>query len=499
MFASRLCVFSLALACLTLVFPQPAAAQMLAGPAAAAAFCGTYLGGGPSGDPFREPANAVAVDLQGHIYLAGMTPATDFPLVNPIHGDRPTFDGFVAKLSSDCSQLIYATYLGGSGQDAVNGLVVDRDGNAYVTGKTSSTDFPTLNAFQPSGHNDAFVAKLSPTGTLLFSTYLGGANLDAGHDIAVDAAGNIYVTGSTSSLDFPTKNPIQGPHFIFNGASSDAFVAKFAADGRSLLFSTYLGGSGLENLMDSAIAVAPNGDVVVTGETRSTDMQVVNPVQAQFNGGVNDAFVARINAAGTGLIYWTYLGGRGDDQGLGVAVGADETAYVGGDTTSADFPVLNAHQATYGGQTDGFFAALDPEGRLLASSFLGGKNADSVHAVTAGLDEGSAYLAGETFSRDFPVIRPWLTARDFWAPSAFVARIVLHGRGVQMSTLIGGGEGDGIAVRAGAVLVAGETGATNLPISPNAYQKAPNGRSDAFVVQLVEISRTYLPLLWRSQ
>ena len=208
--------------------------------------------------------------------------------------------------------LAYSTYLGGNDDDWGRGIAVDAAGNVYVTGQTYSTDFPILSPFQPAagGSYDTFVTKLDATGsTLLYSTYLGGSGGDRSQGIAVDAAGNAYVTGQTYSTDFPTRNPFQAAF----GGGSDAFVTKLDAAGSTLLYSTYLGGSDDER--GHSIAVDAAGNAYVTGQTHSTDFPTLHPFQPAFGGGFFDAFVTKLDAAGSTLRYSTYLGGSGGESG----------------------------------------------------------------------------------------------------------------------------------------------------------------------------------------
>lgn len=461
--------------------------------------CATYLGGGASGDPFVEPANAVAVDTHGNIYIAGTTPAADFPTVDPVLTDQSGSDAFVAKFTPDCSTLVYATYLGGSKQDEAMAIAVDADGNAYVTGTTSSSDFLTANPLQPAlvGPADAFITKLDPNGALVYSTYLGGANLETGHDIAIDTEGNAYIVGSTGSVNFPTQNQIQGPHFPFNGASSDAFVTKLSVDGQSLVYSTYLGGSAVENLAHSSIAVIPGGEVVVVGDTRSDDLEVVNAAQPDFGGGVADAFAARLNAAGTALVFWTYLGGSGNDEGWCVAIGDDSSAYIVGETGSADLPTLNAYQATYGGgPSDAFLITLRANGELALSTFLGGSNSDTAAGVAIN-DMGEAVVVGSTASNNFPILHPIVPRRNIIGSAVFVTRFGVDRRSLRTSTILGAGGGLGVAWQADHTLVAGQTGDLRFPVR-QPYQDALRGRSDAFVTKIWDFGFVYLPLTLRQ-
>ena len=284
----------------------------------------TYLGGSAS-----EQGITIAVDFSGNAYVTGDTSSIDFPTANALQPSKPGIWGaFVTKINAAGSALVYSTYLGGSNREFGIAIAVDAAGSVYVTGSTSSTDFPTTaGALQPSCSlragficdGDAFVTKLNATGdSLLYSTYRGGSARERGNAIAVDAAGNAYVTGFTESTDFPTTAGALQPScslragFICDG---DAFVTKLNATGDSLLYSTYRGGSARER--GNAIAVDAHGNAYVTGNTRSIDFPTVNAFQAANNsGGCCDAFVTKLNAAGTALVYSTYLGGSGAETGI---------------------------------------------------------------------------------------------------------------------------------------------------------------------------------------
>ncbi len=326
----------------------------------------TYLGGN------NDRATRIAVDSSGNAYITGETFSTNFPTQNPF---QATFagvsDAFVAKLDATGSALIYSTYLGGSNQDESIGITVDSWGNAYVTGVTSSTDFPAQNPFQAAfaGISDAFVVKLDTTGSaLVYSTYLGGSKEDVSYGIAADSWGKAYVTGYTTSTDFPTQNPFQA---TFAGGSSDgffhrdAFVAKLDATGSALVYSTYLGGNtiyhgGSLNNTGLGIAVDSSENAYVTGYTSSTDFPTPNPFQAAFAGGSLDAFVTTLDATGSALVYSTYLGGSGYDYGNGIAVDSSGNAYITGQTTSIDFPIQNPFQAALTGISRAFVTKLTP-------------------------------------------------------------------------------------------------------------------------------------------
>ncbi len=303
--------------------------------------------------------------------------------------------------------LIYSTYLGGSKGDFGTSIAVDSAGNAYVTGTTASTDFPTMNPLQPANGGalyntqDVFVAKINSAGSaLVYSTYLGGIEDDIGLGIAVDSTGSAHVTGYTFSFDFPTtpgafQTVCSGPCY----RDADAFVTKINPEGSALVYSTYLGGSGHD--VGNCIAVDSVGDAYVAGFTLSTDFPTRNPLQPA-NGGGYDAFVSKINPAGSTLMYSTYLGGSGDDGGYGIAVDNADNAYVTGRTISADFPTKNPLQADYGGISDAFVAKINAAGSALVySTYLGGTAADFGNGIA--LDgAGNAYVTGLTESTNFP-------------------------------------------------------------------------------------------------
>jgi Beta-propeller repeat len=310
----------------------------------------TYLGGSTfHSTGYGNLGSSIAVDAAGQAYVTGRTESPNFPTVAPFQstfgGGSGDTDAFVAKLSAAGTSLLYSTYLGGDGSEFGLGIAVDGSGQAYVTGFTSSPNFPTVAPLQATlggdrdaGDLDAFVTKLSATGaSALYSTYLGGSNRDEGYGIAVDATGQAYVTGTTSSPNFPTVAPLQATL----GGESDAFVTKLNATGASLLYSTYLGGSGFDSA--SGIAVDASGQSYVTGTTSSPNFPTVAPLQATL-GGESDAFVTKLSAAGASVVYSTYLGGSNRDEGNDIAVGAAGLAYVTGTTLSPNFPMVTPLQ-----------------------------------------------------------------------------------------------------------------------------------------------------------
>jgi hypothetical protein len=408
--------------------------------------------------------------------------------------------------------LSYSTYFGGSGNghfggDSGGNIAVDASGSAYVTGYTASPDFPTANSLQPAlgtPNGNAFVAKLSPDGsTLVYSTYLGGSGNaailnglggDSGNWIAVDAAGNAYITGFTTSRDFPTLDAFQ-PTLGGSGATN-AFVASLDPTGQQLRYSTYLGGRSTDD--GFGIAVDQSGHVYVTGETNSDDFPVFNAFQPRYGGsagGPGDAFVISLDAAGQ-PVYSSYLGGSGDEQGVGIAVDQNGHAYVVGTTSSPDFPIRNAFQPKLGGPaattTNAFVTSLDPTGQLLYSTYLGGSVGDGCHgiAVDAG---GNAYVTGGTQSPDFPTVNPLQPALVGTHGNAYVAELTADGSALVYSTYLGGSggnlggdSGSGIAVdQHGQIFVIGSTASSDFP-TLNAIQPTlgGSGAQNAFVTSL---------------
>jgi len=376
----------------------------------------TYLGGDED-----ETGDGIAVDRRGQAIVTGYTRSTDFPTHNafqPTPGseravpgvertDRSDRDTFVAQLTADGSAFVYSTYLGGSEEELVHDIAVDRQGQAIVTGYTRSTDYPVMNAFQPTyggGFIDGFVTQLTADGRALrYSTYLGGSNDDNSWGVAVDLLGRISVTGSTSSSNFPTRNALQ-PTLRpdqSGGSGSDAFVTQFTANGRELRYSTYLGGSG----GDGGLSIAADllGQVYVTGGTSSADFPTKNAFQPAFGGGrEGDAFVAKLTANGRALAYSTYLGGSNDDSGSGIAVDLRGQASVAGGTQSPDFPTKDALQPTLHGDVDSFVTQFAASGRALRySTYLGARTSGAAIAVDL---LGRAYVAGGTGSAEFPTV-----------------------------------------------------------------------------------------------
>jgi outer membrane protein assembly factor BamB len=445
-------------------------------------FFSTYLGG--SGN---DEVKSVAIDSSCSIYLTGATDSSDFPSQNPLQAaSGGSEDAFVTKMSADGTTLLYSTYLGGSGADWGNGIAVDSAGNAYLTGVTFSTDFPTQNALQPAaggGADDAFVTELNAAGNALaYSTYLGGGGLDWGADIAVDSAGNAYVTGGTSSgadstASFPTHNALQSSI----AGNANAFVAAISANGASWLYSTYLGGSNYD--YGAGIVVDSAGNAYVTGSTHSSNFPTRNPLHAY--GGAFDAFVSKLNTNGSALLYSTYLGGSGADFGFGIAVDSAGNAYVTGSTGSSNFPLDAPLQSSRAGGTDAFVTKINAAGSaLLYSTYLGGANNDEASSIAVD-NAGSAYITGSTSSTNFP-LHSALQSTNAGGTDAFVARLNAAGNALLYSSYLGGANNDwgaSIAVDGvGYTYIVGATASSNFP-THNSIQSY-GGQEDGFLTKM---------------
>ncbi len=386
----------------------------------------TYLGGNRD-----DRCNKIAVDASGNAYVAGETGSLNFPTANAFqstHGGGLS-DGYIAKLNAAGTAFVYSTYLGGDVFDAAHALTIDSNGNVYITGRTTSANFPTVNPIQSAYSGgpgaDAFVTKINAAGSaLVYSTYLGGnagngGGFTAGFSIAVDSTGSAYVTGQTRATNFPTANAIQA---TFGGGSpdGDAFVTKLNAAGTALVYSTYLGGS--DNDIGFEIALDSSNNAYVTGVARSGNFPTANALQSALSG-TSDAFVTKLNSAGTAFVYSTYLGGAADDSGNGITVDSSGNAYVTGGTSSTNFPLLNPTQGTSGGGIDAFVTRLNTAGSALVfSTYLGGSGTDA--ALDIALDSvGSMYLTGRTSSTNLPVLNPVQSTNGGGATDVFISKL----------------------------------------------------------------------------
>jgi hypothetical protein len=400
----------------------------------------TYLGG--AGNDY---GNGIVLDAAGNAYIVGQTFSTDFPTTAGAFqtscggGSCAKGDAFIAELNSTGSALVYSTYLGGSSVNQGNGIALDAANNAYVTGYTQSLDFPTTpGAFQTScscsKNSSVFVTELNSAGTaLVYSTYLGGNNVDVGYQIALDSSNNAFVTGYATSTNFPTT---AGAFQTTIAANKAAFVTKLNPTGSALVYSTYLGGSSSIlntpcEACGTSIAVDSAGNAYVCGLTAESTFPITpGAYQSVFMSTTkgHDAFITKLNPTGTALVFSTYLGGTQDDGATGIGLDASGNVWLKGNTQSSDFPVTpGAFQTVLGGLFDSYVAELDPTGsQLLYSSYIGGSGTEFGGATRVlALDSQSppnVYVTGYTNSTNFPTTAGSFQPASAGANDAFVSK-----------------------------------------------------------------------------
>jgi hypothetical protein len=436
-----------------------------------------------------DAGNSITVDAGRNTYIAGFTYSADFRTspdsVEPIFSGA--IDAFVTKLDKT-GALVYSTYFGGTGQDTANAVALDAAGDVFIAGQTSSVDFPLWGAYQisPGG---IFAAKLNNQGNaLVYSTYLGTNLNDRANGIAVDGSGSAYITGAVFAPDLVTTTGAFQQSFA--GGIKDAFALKLNPAGTALLYATYLGGTGQDE--GAAIAIDAAGAAYVAGTTYSSNFPTTASAYQRALGGVRDAFVTKLDAAGRSLLYSTVLGGSGTENGAGITLDSSGSVYVTGQTTSSDFPVsAGAIRSTLGGPSDAYVARLNPSGStLLYATYLGGAGNDAGAALA--LDRsGLVSVAGHTESTDFPVaIGAIQTALNGTLGDAFLATLDLSAPEPVFSTYLGGSQAEearALAINAwGDIVLTGYTSSADLPTTPGALQQSAGGGWDGFVVLMVK-------------
>ncbi len=466
----------------------------------------TFLGGGSN-----DVGYGIAVDSTGATYITGQTRSDDFPLEpEALQESRSgSFDAFVTKLDPEGNSVVYSTFFGGDARDRANAIAVDISGAAYITGETESENFPTNADSIPApfqsefggGSQDAFIVKLSPTGTALdYSSYLGGSGRESGRAIAVDGDGAAYVTGVTNESEsilarpFPTEAALQRD---FGGGSGDAFVSKINPVGDELEYSTYLGGAGFDE--GTGIAVDEDGSAYISGTTESEDFATSDAFE-ESNSGDGDAFVVKLSPDGSNREYATYIGGSGQEIAGSIALDEEGAAYIAGVTASTNFPTTSrVPQPDYGGGSfDAFITKLNPAGDDLDySTYIGGlsdEGIDTLPRASAGIavdGAGSAFVVGSTAATDFPTT-DGAQQSEFGGGNtdAFITKINPEGDALIYSSYFGGrgdDEGYGIAVdRNGVAYITGGTNSGNFPTAGNdAFQDTLAGANDAFAAKFV--------------
>lgn len=424
---------------------------------------------------------SIFVDSFGYVYVAGMTNSQDFPLVNPVDSvSDPIYllDLFIFKMSPSGDSLLFSTYFGGNNSEEVFDISVDSNGDVFVCGYTRSLDFQTLNARDPTldGSADCFILKLNAVGDLMYSSFLGGSNYDQQAHLSIGPDGDIFITGSTSSSDFPTLNAYQSTY----SGQSDIFITRLDSSTLDIVYSTYIGGWAGE--YSTAIDVDSLGNAYVTGYVATYSGFTTAGAYDETHNGGNDAFVLKLNSTGNGLDYCTYVGGgngpgSGDvsqyDGGYDIVVDSEGYAYVTGYTGSVNFPIVNGFDDTHGDPVllyydyDAFVFKLTPDGSsLVYSTFIGGDDMDRGYSIDIDSD-GNAYVTGYTDAIDFPVMNP-IDSTFSGERDCFVTCLNATGNGLYFSSYLGGAMDDvGRALSVldvGSVYVTGYTRSSDFPL-----------------------------------
>ena len=453
----------------------------------------TYIGG--SGE---EVGVSIAVDASGNAYIYGETQSTNYDITTGAFQTTNAGgfnDVFVTKLNATGTAIVYSTYIGGTGDDIPSKIALDAASNAYITGSTKSINFPiTSGAFQTVkggsiSDGDAFVTKLNTAGTaLIYSTYLGGSGGDDGAgSIALDDSGNAYIAGGTASINFPITS---GAFQTILKGGGDVFVTKLNATGTAIVYSTYIGGSGGDGA--SSITLDASGNTYITGSTTSTDFYITSGAfQTTHGGGSNDAFVTKLNATGTALIYSTYIGGNDKEYTTSIVIDTLGNSYITGYTLSFNYPTtLGAFQTIRDGARDIFITKFNATGTtLIYSTFIGGNYDDYGEDIV--LDSfGNAYITGTTWSSTYDVTPgAFSTSNLFGGASSIVSKLNATGSSLLYSTFIGEFGTDnsyGTSIVLDASNNAYFTGMTNnmYPITSGAFQTMNGGNFDVFVSKL---------------
>jgi protocatechuate 3,4-dioxygenase beta subunit len=397
-------------------------------PSAAQLIYATFIGGAED-----DSGNALRIGANGAAFIAGATNSTDFPTTEGAYQKNAPGNGdaFAVQLGPDGAALAYSTYLGGAASDVANGIALDADGNAYLTGETESSDFPITGGAQKQGQSDAFVTKLNASGsTLVYSTRIAGENIEAGMAIALDASNAAYVTGVTTSGNFTTSLKALDRRFDSGKARyasdapcGDAFVVKLVSTGDAFAYSTFLGGNGCD--VGNGIAVDASGNTFIIGTTNSTDFLTTPDAFQKTLAGENDAFIVKLNGDASAAIYATLFGGANNDAGNGIVIDTNGNAIIAGSTLSANLPMTsNAFQSALRGDADAFIAKLNSTGSaLMYATYLGGSGTDGGSAIA--LDANSrAFCTGITGSTDFPTSPTTYQGSPGGANDAFIVELV---------------------------------------------------------------------------
>ncbi len=446
----------------------------------------TFLGG--TGDEHMDVSYAfgsTVVDSKGNIIVVGRTESFDFPLKDAFQDHINGYsDSTISKLHPNGS-LIFSTYFGGSAQELITGVVVDSEDNIIIAGITGSSDFPLMNAFQSNftggseGNADCFLTKFSEDGqSLLFSTFFGGTGSDWCYTVNIDSNDRIAISGTTESIDFPLLNSHQGT----NSGFLDIFISLFEADGQSLLFSTYLGTTGIDH--GRSIAFDSQGNILLTGMAGIGGLATEGAYQEEHAGGSSDAFLAKFTTTGT-LMYLTFLGGSSSEWANDLTVDSEDNVVITGCTTSDDFPTMNSFQDERVQYYEMFITKCTPDGQsVVFSTYMGGSSSDYGNAITID-SQDRIIVTGQTDSADFPTTFPLDITESLHDN---VSLMVLNPDGSLLSSMIFGGAHDDVGIEVAwhsqdSFIIVGYTESEDFPIY-EAYQGTYGGDNDMFIMKI---------------
>lgn len=441
---------------------------------------GTFLGG-----TSIDKIHSLKVNESGEILVCGFSFSSDIPVPNGYDQTHNGLsDGYIAKFSSNGSDLLWATFIGGEGHDYIYSLKLDYNGNLIASGYTNSQSFPTLNGFDidyNGGDFDGFVLKISSDGSdLLWSTYLGGKDFDGIYALDLDFEDNIIVGGSTGSEDFPTKNAFD---LSFNQGYSDGFISKISSNGKNLLWSTFIGGENWDQI--ESIVIDNSENIIAGGWTNSLKLPLINAFDKTYNGGDTDGYIIKISKTGTNILWSTYLGGKTFDYIFSVDIDSAGNVVVGGATEDLWFP--EGYDLTYNGLEDTFVSKISEDGKqLLWGTYLGGILDEEIRVVKVDCED-NVFVGGWTFSYDMPVPNGMDQTFNGGTGDSFLSKFSSDGKDLLWGTYFGGVDRDEIFAidfdSYGNILIAGWTLSPNLPFS-DGYDLSFNGNIDGFVAKI---------------
>lgn len=430
-----------------------------------------------------EDATKIAFDNEGNTILIGQTQSSNIPVTdNAFQSENGggDWDAFIAKFSP-VGELLFCSYFGGSAYEHVTAINVDAENNMIIAGTTGSSELPTTSGALHETHlgsTDGFVFKIAPNGTVLFGTYFGGTGEDWIYGMEFDDSGNFLFGGWTNSMGLATSGVYQT---LYSGGGADAFVARLSADGSTLQMFSYIGGAGDDRAW--SMTVDNSNNFLISGIAGS-GFPITEGAYQSLHGGGSDAYLANVSYSGAALLFSTYLGGAGDDLGLGVDVDSQGDAILAGDTESDDINTLNAVQADFAGGSNDFFASkFNSSGFPYFVTYLGGTETDRCWDARVDADD-NLVLVGRTDSIDFPALNGMNDTKS-GGFDACALKLSSDGQSIIASTFIGGdGEdiGEGIAIDLeGNIVVSGRTWSIDFPTTADAYQETKGGLSDVFI------------------